>query len=96
MQVLDGTGSVINREGENMNSLFLKGAKQSLAIAELNHCRLAIMKERSPSCGVHQVYRGKSRVNGSGVTTALFKRAGIAVFSEDELNAVEAARNQER
>ena len=70
--------------------------EQSLEIAELNHCQRAIMKDRSPSCGVHQIYRGKSRVKGSGVTTALFKRTGIAVFSEDELSAIEASRDQER
>ena len=96
MQVLDGTGSVINSNGENMNSPFIKGAGQSLEIAELNRCRLALMKERSPSCGVHQVYRGKKRVAGSGVTTALFKRAGINVFSEDELNEVVVSCNQEK
>lgn len=48
-----------------------------------------IMKEKSPSCGVHFIYDGNfnhTKINGSGVTCKMFKEAGYKVISEDELN----------
>jgi uncharacterized protein YbbK (DUF523 family) len=54
--------------------------------------RLAILKEKSPSCGVHLIYDGNftsTLLPGSGVTAALLKENGISVFSENEINLIE-------
>ena len=84
-EVLDGTGSVINGEGTVMNRFFLRGANETLKAARIAGCAKAILKERSPSCGVHQIYRGETIVAGKGVTTALLQRSGLSVFSEEDL-----------
>jgi uncharacterized protein YbbK (DUF523 family) len=84
-EVLDGTGTVINSKGAEMNRFFLKGAAETLNAARIAGCAEALLKERSPSCGVHQIYRGEDVVAGQGVTTALLQRSGVAVFSEDDL-----------
>ena len=68
-----------------MNAVFCRGAKLVLQIARLSNCHRALLKERSPSCGVHQVYRGDDRVQGVGVTTALLINAGLDVISEEDL-----------
>lgn len=86
--VLAGSGSVVNSRQENMNTHFVKGAEQTATIAELNSCSQAILKERSPSCGVHQVYRNNEIVEGCGVTTALLSKYGISVFSENDLDTL--------
>ncbi len=83
--VLKGTGQVVSSSGVNMNAVFRKGAEETLKIARLTGCRQAIMKERSPSCGVHRIHCGDGMVDGSGVTTAMLVREGLAVRSEDEL-----------
>jgi uncharacterized protein YbbK (DUF523 family) len=47
---------------------------------------MAILKDGSPSCGGLRVHDGTftgGKVAGSGVTTALLERHGIAVFTED-------------
>jgi len=85
-RVLAGDGQLINSRRENVNRFFINGAQQALAVAELNGSTLAIMKERSPSCGVNRIYRNNSLVRGSGVTTALLSSYGIDVFSEGELS----------
>lgn len=85
VEVLTGTGCVVNEQGTRMNDAFTRGAEQTLEIAHLSGCRMAILKERSPSCGVHQVYRQETRVDGEGVTCALLKREGIEVISEEDL-----------
>ena len=83
--VLQGSGIVMNSEQQIVNDAFIKGAEQVLQIAALNRCRVALFKERSPSCGVHQIYREGQIVSGQGVSTACLKRHRISVFSEDEL-----------
>lgn len=83
--VLEGNGQVISENGQNMNETFCRGAKLSLQVAQLSTCQKALLKERSPSCGVHQVYLGQDRVAGPGVTTALLLQNGFEVFSEKDL-----------
>lgn len=85
--VLAGHGEVRSRSGRTMNAAFLQGARAVLRIAELSGCRRALLKERSPSCGVHQICRGTMRVAGRGVTTALLTGSGITVLSETDLPA---------
>ena len=55
-------------------------------LAKSHPINLAIMKERSPSCGVGQIYDGTFSGNliaGSGVSTAMLKELGIKVISEE-------------
>ena len=68
-----------------MNDIFCRGASMVLQVGHLSHCRRALLKERSPSCGVHLIYRGEARVPGTGVTTALLIEEGFEVFSEEDL-----------
>jgi uncharacterized protein YbbK (DUF523 family) len=83
--VLDGTGKVMNAEGNIVNETFLHGAVETMKIARLAGCTQALLKERSPSCGVHQVYLEDQVVAGQGVTAALLTRNGLQVFSEVDL-----------
>jgi uncharacterized protein YbbK (DUF523 family) len=82
-EVLDGSGTVVNEQGETINEIFLRGALETVKIARLAGCQSALLKERSPSCGVLQVYQGRKKVAGQGVTAALLQRNGIDLLSED-------------
>lgn len=83
--VLDGTGSVVSVTGDNMNDIFIRGANESLKIARLSGCSQALLKERSPSCGVHQIYLGDRIVQGQGVACALLRREGLQICCEEDL-----------
>lgn len=83
--VLDGCGRAVNENGEVVNQLFLKGAVETMKVVRLAGCREALLKERSPSCGVRQIYRGEEIVPGKGVTAALLARNGVRLLSEEEL-----------
>jgi uncharacterized protein YbbK (DUF523 family) len=84
--VLDGSGRAIRSgDGAAMNEIFLKGAIESMKVARLAGCRRALLKERSPSCGVHAIYRGEEIASGRGVTAALLARNGIEIISEEDL-----------
>ena len=83
--VVNGNGSVISATGQPMNEVFRRGAQLTLQVARLCGCQRALLKERSPSCGVHLIYRGSEQVPGTGVTTALLIAQGIEVLCEEDL-----------
>ncbi len=75
--VLDGRSRVVNRQGEDVTSRFLRGARIVADLAQLLGARQAVFKEGSPSCGVTRIRQAGSDVGGSGVTAALLRREGI-------------------
>ncbi len=86
--VLEGKARVRNILGEDVSSRFVKGAGQLLYITKAFPIKAAILKERSPSCGVHGIYDGTfsgSTKEGRGVAAALLKQNKIPVYSEEEL-----------
>lgn len=83
--VLDNRGCVISTDQTDMNDVFIKGAMETLKVAQLAKCSRVLFKEGSPSCGVHRICRAGSRVAGQGVTTALLQRNGLQVLSEEDL-----------
>ena len=67
--------------------------EKALAVARKMQIRIAILKDRSPSCGKTCIYDGsfsKVRRPGNGVTTALLEKNGISVFSENEIEKAAA------
>lgn len=79
---------VVSLEGEDRTAAFLRGAEETLRIANLYGCEVAILKERSPSCGNKQVYDGSfsgTVVPGEGVTAELLRKNGVTLFGESDL-----------
>ena len=79
---------VVNDIDEDVTDEFNRGADLALNICLYLKITKAILKERSPSCGVHSIYDGTFShkvIPGSGVTAALLKRKGITIYSEDEI-----------
>ncbi|MEL7567662.1 MAG: DUF523 domain-containing protein [Dehalobacterium sp.] len=86
LEVLQDKAKICAKDGTDITKYFLKGAKKIKEIAESHHIDLAIMKERSPSCGVDKIYDGSFQgkvIPGSGVSTTLLKKMGISVISEE-------------
>ncbi len=71
--------------GVDRTEAFLRGAKLALQAAQQHGATVAILKERSPSCGTHQVYRSGTLVDGQGVTARLLMEHGITVLSDEDL-----------
>lgn len=79
---------VINKEGLDVTDNFLKGAKEVLYLAKLFNVNKALLKAKSPSCGVGEVYDGTfthTKINGDGITTKLLKENNIEVITELDL-----------
>ena len=75
--------------GKDVTEQFEDGAKKALMLCLYLKINIAILKERSPSCGTHQIYDGSFSnkiIQGMGVTAKLLKENGIKVYSEDQID----------
>lgn len=91
--VLQGRARVLEVTGGDVTAEFIDGGRKAVDIALQQGCRYALLIDGSPSCGSGFIYDGSfsgSRHPGFGVTAALLQQAGIAVFSDHELEALEA------
>lgn len=77
---------IVNKEGNDCTDKFVRGAEKALRLAKKAKCTEAILKARSPSCGVNGIYDGtfsKVIVPADGVFAAMLRRAGFRIRSED-------------
>jgi len=91
--VLDGTAVIATADGGDVTESFLRGAEAVLELAIQNDVSVAVLKQRSPSCGSREIYDGEfanRRIPGEGVAAALLRRNGIAVFDEMQLERAAA------
>ena len=84
---------IITCDGADVTAAFQRGAWRAQRLAQQQGVVMAILKARSPSCGVGQIYDGsfsRRLIAGDGVTAAALRQLGIAVFSELQLDAAAA------
>ena len=80
---------VINKEGKDVTAEYLKGSALALETALKYDCRIAVLKDKSPSCGTNGVYDGSfsGRIrDGMGITAKLLYDNRIAVTGENQIN----------
>ena len=85
----DGVVRVMDEAGEDRTDAFAKGARKAVEAARKAGCELAILKSKSPSCGVGLVYDGTftgTLVPGDGLAARAFREAGIRVVNETQLH----------
>lgn len=76
---------VITRDGRDVTAEYVRGAEEIVRLAELYGCTLAILKERSPSCGHGSIYDGThtgTLTEGDGVLAERLLKAGVKVIGE--------------
>jgi uncharacterized protein YbbK (DUF523 family) len=77
--VLAGHARVVNSLGEDVTEAFIKGAQEALKLARIAGAKRAILRNGSPSCGLHMPYCETDSGYGIGVTAALLLSAGIEI-----------------
>ena len=79
-------GRVLLSDGRDVTEEFSLGAERSLDATRRSPVSLAVLKAKSPSCGVGLVYDGTYSgrlVPGDGVFAARLKKEGVCVVTED-------------
>ncbi len=85
--------AVINCEGRDVTDAYERGARETLRIAQAQGCKIAVLKEKSPSCGKGRIYDGSfchRLTEGDGICAAHLSENGIAVFGETQIAALTA------
>ncbi|AHG76907.1 DUF523 domain-containing protein [Mannheimia varigena] len=85
-------GDIVTVTGDSVLAEFRLGAERVLNKAQIEKIQIAILKEKSPSCGSSYIYDGNFTnrlIAGEGITTQLLRANGIEVFSENDLSQLE-------
>ena len=76
---------VINKEGKDVTYEFNLGSNKEIERVKEFGATKAILKSKSPSCGVNKVYDGtfsNTLIDGDGIFTKELKKLGIEVLTE--------------
>lgn len=82
---------IIAKDGRDVTNNYKRGAKEALKLARFYNCKLAILKERSPSCGHGKIYDGtfsNTLIDGDGVAAKLLIENGINVIGESQIDTL--------
>lgn len=77
---------VLSKDGLDVTKEYILGATISLELAKKHHVNCAILKQRSPSCGVGKIYDGAFNgtvIDGYGVTATLLKNNNVDLYTEE-------------
>ena len=80
---------VLTRDGADVTAAFRRGAAQVCRLTERFGARYALLKARSPSCGVGTIYDGSfsgALTAGDGVTAAALRLRGVQLFTEKQID----------
>ena len=86
-------GKAWTRDGQDWTAALHNGSALALHQAQEAGCRVAILKARSPSCGVDRIYDGsfsKRLIPGEGVWAGALRQAGFRLFTEEQIADVRA------
>jgi len=81
-------GVVMTKAGENVDREFRMGAQKALEIAKNNNIDLAVLQQRSPTCGYRIIYDGTfsgNKTEGNGLFAQLLIDNGFKVMKEEDL-----------
>ena len=81
-------GRIISIEGKDLDEVYRKGVARTLAGINFSDIECAILKAKSPTCGVHEIYDGTftgRKIKGQGLLAAALAERGIPVMDENDL-----------
>lgn len=79
--VLAGKSKVIDEVGNDVTAQFMKGATETEKLVTFFNIKKAYLKNKSPSCGVDEIYRSRNLVEGNGVCAAMLLEKKIELVS---------------
>lgn len=86
MEIVDGV--LVNRDGVAVDAVVREQVERILARLANERIECCVLKSRSPTCGVKQVYDGTfsgKLVDGMGVLAQALKNAGYRVIDAEDL-----------
>ena len=81
-------GKVVSRDGVSVDKVIRDAVAQVLESIKDEPIEFCVLKSRSPTCGVHQVYDGTFSgilVDGAGVLAQALQDAGYRVLDDEDI-----------
>ena len=81
-------GRVISIEGKDLDHPYRNGVKKVLEAIQGEDIGLAILKAKSPTCGVHEIYDGTfsgKKIPGKGILAEALFSKGIPLCDEHDI-----------
>lgn len=88
VKIINAKKYVINNKNIDVTENFERGAKEVLKLAKKLSIKKAILKSKSPSCGLGRIYSGdfsNTLVEGNGILVDMLLNNGILVESSDNI-----------
>ena len=79
LDLIEGRARLLNDQGRDVSAAFVRGARQVARLAQQHGVRLALLKDRSPSCGWDPAGMNPAGGPGQGVLATVLKAVGIEV-----------------
>ncbi|OCN03983.1 hypothetical protein A4S06_04105 [Erysipelotrichaceae bacterium MTC7] len=79
---------IVNNLGEDVTKEFHAGALAVAKLVKQQNIKVAILKDRSPSCGLGQIYDGTFQhklVDGDGILVEMLKNLGVEVKNSKKI-----------
>ena len=89
--ILNGKGEIITNKGKTVTAEFIQGAEKSLQLGLEAEVKIAVLKSKSPSCGIGKIYDGsftKTLKTGNGIFAHLCHKNDIACIPSDNINQI--------
>jgi uncharacterized protein YbbK (DUF523 family) len=86
IEIVDG--ELKDRFGNSVDKALKEAVSQVLELVDRQGITCAVLKSRSPTCGVHQIYDGTfsgKLISGSGVLAQALMDAGCQVLDAEDL-----------
>lgn len=91
-------GRIVDKNGVDRDEIYRGGIAIAVKAIEGEKIELAILKARSPTCGVHEIYDGTftgTRISGEGIFAKVLRKKGIPIFDEEEMDKVFLEKHKE-
>ena len=81
--VLEGIAKVVTENGADLTKKFIESANKCVKLAHILSIKKAVLKDKSPSCGVFSTYTATGVQPQRGVTAAALYKIGITLYDEN-------------
>jgi len=82
---VDAGGRIVDESGRDHGEAMRRGAARADALARLAGAERALLKERSPSCGVHAIHGPDGITKGRGLFADRLAARHLPVLSEEDV-----------
>ena len=84
--VIRGNAKILGLSGKNYTKQYMRGVKEVIHITKKNNAKMAVLKQKSPSCGYGKVYNGEFSgkiIEGNGILAEEL----LKIFERGKINA---------